>query len=59
MSGQPNLLFIFTDEQRWDTLPCYGNDVVQAPHLEGLASQGAIFEHAYVTQSICTPTCRR
>ena len=56
MPNPPNLLFIFTDEQRWDTLPCYGNGAVQAPHLERLASQGAIFEHAYVTQSICTPS---
>jgi arylsulfatase A-like enzyme len=53
---RPNLLFIFTDEQRWDTLPCYGNDAVQAPNLERLAAQGAVFEHAYVTQSVCTPS---
>ncbi len=53
---RPNLLFIFTDEQRWDTLPCYGNDAVQAPNLERLARQGAVFEHCYVTQSICTPS---
>jgi arylsulfatase A-like enzyme len=43
MPERPNLLFNFTDEQRWDTLPCYGNDAVLAPHLERLASQGAIF----------------
>lgn len=53
---RPNLLFIFTDEQRWDTLPCYGNGVVRAPNLEGLARQGAVFEHCYVTQAICTPS---
>ena len=56
MPMRPNLLFIFTDEQRWDTLLCYGNEVVRAPNLEGLARQGAVFEHCYVTQSICTPS---
>jgi arylsulfatase A-like enzyme len=53
---KPNLLFIFTDEQRFDTLQCYGNDFVAAPRLNALAEESFVFERAYVTQPICTPS---
>ena len=55
MSG-PNLLFIFTDEQRADTLGCYGNDRIETPNLDCLASSSTLFERAYVTQPVCTPS---
>lgn len=51
-----NLLFIFTDEQRSDTLGCYGNDRIRTPNLNALARESFIFENAYVTQPICTPS---
>ena len=53
--SKPNLLFIFTDQQRSDTLACYGNTHVQAPNLNAFAEQSFIFEHPYVTEPICTP----
>lgn len=53
---KPNLLFIFTDEQRADTLGSYGNDLVQAPNLDRLAADSFVFENAYVTQPVCTPS---
>ena len=52
----PNLLFIFTDEQRFDTLSCYGNRIIQTPNLNALAERSVVFENAYVTQSVCTPS---
>ncbi len=52
----PNLLFIFTDEQRADTLGAYGNARIQTPNLDRLASEGTVFEKAYVTQPVCTPS---
>ncbi len=52
---KPNLLFIWTDGQRPDTLACYGNDVVRAPNLNRLAEKSSVFEHAYVSQPLCTP----
>ncbi len=52
----PNLLFIFTDEQRADTMAAYGNDRIEVPNLNRLASEGIVFERAYVTQPICTPS---
>jgi arylsulfatase A-like enzyme len=56
MANQPNLLFIFTDQQRADTLGCYGNPLVQTPNLDRLAQEGVLFENAYVTQPVCTPS---
>ena len=52
----PNLLFIFTDQQRVDTLGCYDNPLVQTPNLDRLAAQSFVFERAYVTQPVCTPS---
>ena len=55
MPDRPNLLFIFTDQQRYDTLACYGNDWIETPNLNKLADRSFVFERAYVTQPICTP----
>jgi len=52
----PNLLFLFTDEQRADTLAAYGNDRIEMPNLNGLADQSVVFEKAYITQPVCTPS---
>ncbi len=52
---RPNLLFIYSDQQRYDSLPTYGADWVQAPNLERLADQSFVFENVYVSQPVCTP----
>jgi arylsulfatase len=54
--NQPNLLFIFTDQQRLDTMACYGNDKIQMPNLNRLAQQSIVFEEPYCTQPVCTPS---
>lgn len=53
---RPNLLFIFTDQQRADSLGCYGNSLVQTPTLDRLARESFVFENCYVTQPVCTPS---
>lgn len=53
---KPNLLFIFTDEQRYDTMGCYGNQLIETPNLNALAEGSFVFENAYVTQPVCTPS---
>ncbi|WP_246145878.1 sulfatase-like hydrolase/transferase [Rubripirellula lacrimiformis] len=55
-SGRPNLIFILTDDQRYDTLGCTGNQFVQTPHLDQLAADGTLFANASVTSAICTPS---
>jgi arylsulfatase A-like enzyme len=52
---KPNLLFIWTDEQRADTMAAYGNHRIHTPNLNKLAGQSIVFENAYVTQPVCTP----
>ncbi|MCH7535888.1 MAG: sulfatase-like hydrolase/transferase, partial [Bacteroidetes bacterium] len=49
----PNILFILTDDQRWDALGYTGNKVIQTPNLDKLAAQGTYFENAFVTTAIC------
>jgi arylsulfatase len=53
---KPNLLFLWTDQQRADTLRCYGNRSFQMPALNRFASECVIFDRAYVTQPVCTPS---
>ena len=48
-----NILFVFSDDQRWDALGYAGNDVIQTPNLDRLAAQGTYFDNAFVTTSIC------
>ena len=56
MTASPNILWICTDSQRWDTLGCYGNPWVRTPHLDQLAREGVLFEHAYAQNPLCTPS---
>lgn len=52
----PNVLFLYTDEQRFDTLACTGNDRLHMPNLNRLAERSTVFERAYCTQPVCTPS---
>ncbi len=54
--SRPNLVFIYTDEQAADTLAAYGNSAIQMPNLNRLATESVVFERAYVTQPVCTPS---
>lgn len=53
---KPNLLFLWTDEQRADTMAVYGNPRIHAPHLNRFAQECMVFENAYVSQPVCTPS---
>ncbi len=52
---KPNLLFLWTDQQRADTLAAYGGRY-RTPALNRLASESVVFDRAYVTQPVCTPS---
>ena len=56
MSDKPNILWICSDQQRWDTLGCYGNEFVRTPNLDALAASGTQFNHAYSQSPVCTPS---
>jgi len=55
-SRKPNLLFLYTDEQAVSTMPCYGNNLIEAPYLKALGEKSFVFERAYCSQSVCTPS---
>src|SRR5690606_4348354 len=50
---KPNIIFILTDDQRWDALGYAGNEVIQTPEMDRLASEGVYFKNAFVTTPIC------
>ncbi len=52
-TDRPNILFLLTDDQRWDSLGCMGNPIVQTPHIDHLALQGTLFENNFTTTAIC------
>ena len=52
---QPNILLIMTDQHRHDAMGCAGDPVVQTPHLDALAAQGARFSRAYCQGPLCQP----
>ncbi|HUU58627.1 MAG TPA: sulfatase-like hydrolase/transferase, partial [Phycisphaerae bacterium] len=54
--GQPNILWICTDQQRFDTLGCCGNRFVRTPNLDRLAESGVLFDSAFAQSPVCTPS---
>src|SRR6266568_4689345 len=56
LSRKRNLIILLPDQQRADTLACYGNSKVHAPNLNKLASESVVFKRAYVTQPVCSPS---
>lgn len=55
-SSRPNILLVQTDQQRFDSLGCYGANFAHTPRLDGLARQGVRFDRCYVNNPICTPS---
>jgi len=56
MIMQPNILWICTDQQRYDTIGALGNSYVSTPNIDRLVAEGVTFTHAYCQSPICTPS---
>jgi uncharacterized sulfatase len=52
---RPNILFIFSDQQRWDTVGCYGQPLDTTPNLDQMAAEGVRFDLAFTCQPVCGP----
>ena len=52
----PNILFMMTDQFRYDCLGANGNKIIHTPNLDRLANQSANFSHAFVQSPVCTPS---
>ncbi len=53
---QPNVVFIMTDQQRYDTIGALGYDFMETPHLDRLVREGVSFERCYITAPSCVPS---
>ena len=56
MSNRPNILWLCTDQQRYDTISALGYPHVSTPNLDQLVQHGVAFERAYCQAPICTPS---
>jgi arylsulfatase A-like enzyme len=52
-STRPNIIFILTDDHRWDALGYAGNTIIRTPEMDKLAREGVYYENAFVTTPIC------
>jgi N-acetylglucosamine-6-sulfatase len=51
-----NIIFILIDDMRFDSMSCMGHPFLKTPHLDKMANNGILFNHAYVTTSLCSPS---
>jgi arylsulfatase A-like enzyme len=54
---RPNLLFLFSDDQRYDTIHALGNPIIQTPNLDRLVGSGFVFTNNYVMGSMSGAVC--
>jgi len=55
-SDAPNFVIFLADDLGWGDLACYGNPVIQTPHLDKFASEGVRFTQAYSACGVCSPS---
>src|SRR4051812_27865932 len=55
--ARPNILFVFSDDQRWDTIRALGNKEIHTPHLDRLVESGFTFRNAYCMGSMVGAVC--
>ena len=52
----PNIIFIMADDHAAQAISCYGSRINSTPNIDRLASEGAIFNNSFCTNSICSPS---
>jgi arylsulfatase len=55
MASKPNVLFVMTDQQRFDTIAALGNAITYTPNMDRLVRRGVAFTNAYSTCPVCVP----
>ena len=56
LKNKPNIIFILTDDQRYDAMSCAGHPWLKTPNMDRLANEGVLFRNAFVTTSLCSPS---
>jgi len=52
---RPNIIFILTDDQRWDAMSCMGHPFLKTPNMDRIREEGVLYKNAFVTTSLCSP----
>ena len=55
MDNRPNIIFIITDQQRFDTIAALGHDHMDTPHMDRLVKEGVSFDNCFITAASCAP----
>jgi N-acetylglucosamine-6-sulfatase len=56
VSERPNVVFILTDDQRWNCLGLADSSVMSTPNIDRLGREGVFFRNAFCTTSLCSPS---
>lgn len=54
--SRPNIVFVITDDQRWDQLGSNGHPVLKTPHIDRIADEGISFNNSFVATPLCSPS---
>ncbi len=52
----PNIVLMIADDMNWDDCGAYGHPAIRTPHIDSLARDGLLFQHAYLTTNSCSPS---
>jgi arylsulfatase len=55
-SERPNIIFLFSDQHRYDAMGCMGNPVIQTPSLDRLAARGVNLTNTHCASPLCQPS---
>lgn len=55
-ADKPNFIIVFTDDQGYNDLSCFGSKKIKTPHIDQLAKDGRRFTSFYVAANVCTPS---
>lgn len=55
-TDRPNIIYLMTDDQRWDNMGCYGRPEFDTPNIDALADEGVVFDNAAYAVAICMPS---
>jgi arylsulfatase A-like enzyme len=56
LTKNPNIILVYTDQQRYDTLGINGNPYIRTPNLDNFAKEGVHFTNCHVTTPLCVPS---
>ncbi len=56
LKPRPNIIFILTDDHRWDAFSCMDHPFIETPNLDALVEDGVMFSNSFCTTSLCSPS---